>query len=72
MADRKVDTGIVQRGNTYRFTAYCGYDMNGKQIRKTTTWIPPEGTTTKKADKLANDGTLDFGSMKNKKRRKPL
>ena len=32
---RKVDTGIVQRGSTYRFTVYMGYDMNGKQIRKT-------------------------------------
>ena len=28
---RKVDTGIVQRGSTYRFTVYMGYDMNGKQ-----------------------------------------
>ena len=61
MADRKVDTGIVQRGSTYRFTAYCGYDMNGKQIRKTTTWIPPEGTTTqRKADTLAKEAYIEF------------
>lgn len=33
---RKVDTGIIQRGKTYRFTAYLGYDRNGKQIRKIT------------------------------------
>ena len=50
---RKVDTGIVQRGNTYRFTVSMGYDVNGKQIRKTTTFVPPAGLTQKKADKLA-------------------
>ena len=50
MADRRVDTGIVQRGNTYRFTVSMGMDVNGKQIRKTTTFVPPEGMTQKKAD----------------------
>lgn len=39
---RKVDTGIIQRGKTYRFTVYMGYDVNGKQIRKTTTYTPPQ------------------------------
>ena len=46
----KIDTGIIRRGNTYRFTVALGIDMNGKQIRKTTTWKPPEDVTQKKAD----------------------
>lgn len=45
---RYVDTGIIQRGKTYRFTAYLGYDYNGKQIRKTTTFVPPNGLTSKR------------------------
>ena len=55
MANRKVDTGIVQRGKSYFFTAYLGYDVNGKQIRKTSTYTPPEDVTQKKADKLAKE-----------------
>ena len=50
---RKVDTGIVQRGNTYRFTVCMGYDVNGKQIRKYKTWIVPKGLTPAKAKKQA-------------------
>ena len=60
MADRRVDTGIVQRGNTYRFTVSMGMDVNGKQIRKTTTFVPPEGMTQKKADKLAKEEYVNF------------
>ena len=29
---RRVDTGIEQRGDSYRFTVSMGYDKNGKQI----------------------------------------
>ena len=57
---RKVDTGIIQRGKTYRFTAYLGYDRNGKQIRKTNTFTPPLGLTEKKADKLAKEEYINF------------
>lgn len=57
---RRVDTGIIQRGKTYRFTAYLGYDRNGKQIRKTTTFVPPCGLTPKKADKLAQEEYIHF------------
>lgn len=60
MADRKVDTGIIQRGSSYRFTVYLGYDLNGKQIRKTTTFSPPDGLTQKKADKLAKEEYINF------------
>ena len=57
---RHVDTGIEQRGNSYRFTAYLGYDANGKQIRKTTTFTPPKGLTERKADKLAKEEYIAF------------
>ncbi len=60
MANIKIDTGIVRRGDSYRFTVSMGYDVTGKQIRKTTTWTPPEGTTEKKADKLAKEEYLNF------------
>lgn len=60
MADRKVDTGIIKRGKSYRFTVHLGMDLNGKQIRKTTTFTPPEGFTEKKADKLAKEEYINF------------
>lgn len=59
---RKVDTGIIQRGKTYRFTVYMGYDVNGKQIRKTTTFTPPAGLTERKADKLAKEEYVHFSN----------
>ena len=59
---RKIDTGIEQRGNSYRFTVYMGYDVNGKQIRKTTTFVPPAGLTQKKADKLAKEEYVHFSN----------
>jgi len=60
MADRRVDTGIVKRGESYRFTVAMGMDINHKQIRKTTTWKAPEGLTEKKADKLAKEEYINF------------
>lgn len=57
---RKVDTGIIQRGDSYRFTVYCGYDANGKQIRKTMTWKAPKGLTEKQADREAKRQYLAF------------
>ncbi len=59
---RKVDTGIIQRGKTYRFTVYLGYDVEGKQIRKTTTFVPPAGLTQRKADKLAKEEYVIFSN----------
>ncbi|MBR7184694.1 MAG: site-specific integrase [Clostridia bacterium] len=57
---RRVDTGIIQRGNSYTFTVALGMDSNGKQIRKTTTFTPPEGMTERKADKLAKEEYIHF------------
>lgn len=60
MANRRVDTGIIQRGKNYTFTVALGMDNNKKQIRKTRTWTPPEGLTVKKADKLAREAYIEF------------
>lgn len=35
----------VKRGNSYKITVSCGYDVNGKQIRKHMTWTPEPGMT---------------------------
>ena len=44
---------IRKRGETFTITAYMGYDEQGKQRKKTTTFRPPEGVTAGKAEKLA-------------------
>ena len=44
---------IRKRGNSYTVTAYMGYDERGKQLKRTTTFHPPEGVSAKKAEKLA-------------------
>ena len=38
---------------SYRFIACMERDVRGKQIRKYTTWTPPEGMTAAKAKKAA-------------------
>ena len=42
---------VTKRGETYRITVSCGYDMDGKQIRKSTTWKPEPGMTKKQIEK---------------------
>ncbi len=44
---------IRKRGDTYTITAYMGYDEQGRQRKKTTTYRPPDGVTDGKAEKLA-------------------
>lgn len=46
---------IRKRGETYTITAYLGYDENYKQVKKTTTFRPPNGVTANKAEKLAKE-----------------
>lgn len=36
---------ITKRGGTYKITVSCGYDLEGKQIRRHTTWKPAPGMT---------------------------
>ena len=42
---------ITKRGDTYRIRSYCGYDANGKQVIRSTTWKPAPGMTPKQIDK---------------------
>lgn len=41
---------VNKRGDTYRIMVSQGYDIYGKQIRKTTSYTPPEGVTEGKAE----------------------
>lgn len=45
---------IQKRGESYKISVSCGYDLNGKQIRRTMTWTPPEGMTKRQTDKELN------------------
>ena len=40
-----------KRGSSYRITVSCGYDINGKQLRKSTTWKPEPGMTSRQIAK---------------------
>lgn len=42
---------ITKRGDTYRIRSYCGYDANGKQVIRSTTWKPVPGMTPKQIEK---------------------
>ncbi len=42
---------ITKRGDNYLITVSCGYDGNGKRLRKTMTYKPPIGMTQKQAEK---------------------
>ena len=51
---------ISKRGKTFQITVSLGTDVNGKKIRKTTTFRPPDGTAPKKAEKLAWNFASEF------------
>ena len=51
---------VNKRGNTFQIVVSLGLDVNGKKIRKTTTYKPPENTTPKKAEKLAHEFAVEF------------
>ncbi len=57
---KRIDVGIRKIGNKYEFNVSCGYDGNGKHIRKYGSFTPPEGVSETKADKLAKDAFLEF------------
>ena len=45
---------IEKRGNSYRITAYAGYNLKGKQIKRHLTWTPAPGMTKKQIEKELN------------------
>ena len=51
---------ITKRGDAFRIKVSLGYDENKKQIVKSTTFVPPKGTTPKKAQKLAEEYAFEF------------
>lgn len=42
---------IKQRGDSYKITVSCGYDLNGKQVRRHLTWTPEPGMTKRQLQK---------------------
>ncbi len=42
---------VEKRNNSYRITVSAGYDKNGKQIKKSTTWKPSADMTEKQIEK---------------------
>ncbi len=51
---------ITKRGDTYRIRVSCGYDINGKQLTKSTTWDPEPGMTKKQIEKELQRQTVLF------------
>jgi integrase len=42
---------IRKRNNSYEISVSCGYDINGRQIRRTTTYKPEKGMTARQIEK---------------------
>lgn len=42
---------VKKRGNSYKITVSCGYDMTGKQLRQHMTWTPELGMTDRQIEK---------------------
>lgn len=53
-------SSIEKRGSTYKITVSCGYDSEGKKLRKTMTWEPPEGLTARQTDKALQAAAVAF------------
>lgn len=51
---------LTKRGKSYKVMVSCGYGMDGRQIRKTATFTPPESVTEGKGRKLAEAFAHDF------------
>lgn len=51
---------ISKRGDTYRITVSCGFDGNGKHIRKYMTFKPPVGLTPKQEQKAVEQAAMEF------------
>jgi integrase len=49
-----------KRGDSYRITVSCGYDIHGKQIRHTMTWTPDPKMTPRQVEKELKRQTVLF------------
>lgn len=57
---------IEKRNNSYRITVACGYDVNGKQIRRRMTYTPEKGMTAKQIEKEVQRQAVLFEEQCNK------
>lgn len=51
---------ITKRKNSYSIRVSCGYDVNGKQIFQSMTWVPDEGMTKRQIEKELNRQVILF------------
>lgn len=54
---------VTKRGNSYKITVSCGYDINNRQIRKHTTWTPPAGMSARQIEKELDRQKVLFEEM---------
>ena len=52
-----------KKGISYKITVAQGRDSDGKQIRHTTTWTPPQGMTARQAAKEVQKFAVDFEDL---------
>jgi len=51
---------IIKRKDSYFIMVSCGYDLDGKQLRKNMTFTPPVGMTPKQIEKAVNEEATLF------------
>ena len=51
---------IKERNGSYQITVSCGYDIQGKHLRETTTFTPEAGLTPKKRQKIVEEFARKF------------
>ena len=51
---------VIKRNSSYLVTVSAGYDINGKQIRKTATFRPDSALTAKQQEKALNEFVVLF------------
>ena len=49
-----------KKGISYKIEVSNGYDLNGKKIRETTTFVPEPGMTAKQGEKAARKFADEF------------
>lgn len=51
---------IEKRGDSYRIVVSCGFDVNGKRIKRSMTWKPDKKYTEKQLEKALNRAAVEF------------
>ena len=58
--DQKEMATIEKRGESYRVVVSCGFDVNGKRIKRSMTWKPDRKYTEKQLEKALNKIAVEF------------